>query len=55
MSGRLVVVGTRIPVNTLLGSKRAGETIEDIANDYNLKPEVVEKALIHVGVRQKAA
>jgi len=55
MSGRLVVVGTRVPVNTLLGSKRAGETIEQIANDYSLEPEVVEKALIHIGVRQKAA
>ncbi len=55
MSGRLVVVGTRIPVNTLLGSKRAGGTIEQIANDYGLDPAVVEKALIHIGVRQKAA
>ena len=55
MSGRLVVVGTRIPVNTLLGSKRAGETIQQIANDYNLDADVVEKALIHIGVRQKAA
>jgi len=55
MSGRLVVVGTRIPVNTLLGSRRAGETIEQIANDYSLDPEVVEKALIHIDVRQKAA
>jgi uncharacterized protein (DUF433 family) len=55
MSGRLVVAGTRIPVNTLLGSKRAGETIEQIADDYSLDPEVVEKALIHIGVRQKAA
>jgi len=55
MSGRLVVVGTRIPVNVLLGSKRSGETIEQIASDYSLDPEVVEKALIHIGVRQKAA
>jgi uncharacterized protein (DUF433 family) len=55
MSGRLVVAGTRIPVNTLLGSKRSGETIEQVADDYSLDPEVVEKALIHIGVRQKAA
>jgi len=55
MSGRLVVAGTRIPVNTLLGSKRAGESIAQIANDYGLDPGVVEKALIHIGVRQKAA
>jgi uncharacterized protein (DUF433 family) len=56
MSGRLVIIGTRIPVNALLGSKRAGETLEDIANDYALDREVVEKALIHIGgIRQKAA
>jgi len=55
MSGRLVVEGTRIPVNVLLGSKRAGETVEGIAKDYGLSPEIVEKALIHVDVRQKAA
>jgi uncharacterized protein (DUF433 family) len=56
MSGRLVIAGTRIPVNALLGSKRSGETIEEIADDYGLDREVVEKALIHIGgVRQKAA
>jgi uncharacterized protein (DUF433 family) len=55
MSGRLVVAGTRIPVSTLLGHKRSGESVEQIANDYSLVPEVVEKALIHLGVRQKAA
>jgi len=55
MSGRLVVAGTRIPVNVLLGSKRAGETIEEIAKDYGLEREIVEKALIHIGIRQKAA
>ena len=55
MSGRLVVTGTRIPVNVLLGSKRAGETTEEIAKDYGLEREIVEKALIHIGLRQKAA
>jgi uncharacterized protein (DUF433 family) len=56
MSGRLVIAGTRIPVNALLGGKRSGETIEEIADDYGLDRDVVEKALIHIGgVRQKAA
>lgn len=55
MSGRLVIAGTRIPVNVLLGSKRAGESIEQIASDYSLDPVVVEKALMHIGVRQEAA
>ena len=55
MSGRLVVAGTRIPVSVLLGSKRAGETVLEIARDYGLDPEIVLKALVHLDVRQKAA
>lgn len=55
MSGRLVVSGTRIPVTALLESKRSGESNEEIARDYGLERDAVEKALIHVGLRQKAA
>lgn len=55
MSGRLVVVGTRIPVTALLGDKRAGLNIGEIAKDYGLDVEIVEKALTHIGIRQKAA
>ena len=55
MSGRLVVVNTRIPVNVLLGNKRAGQTVREIAEDFGLEPEIVQKALIHLDVRQKAA
>jgi uncharacterized protein (DUF433 family) len=55
MSGRLVVAGTRIPVSVLLEGKRAGETTSMIAKDYGLEREIVEKALIHIGLRQKAA
>lgn len=55
MSGRLVVAGTRIPVTALLGDKRAGLNNAEIAKDYGLNSEVVEKALAHIGIRQKAA
>jgi uncharacterized protein (DUF433 family) len=55
MSGRLVVAGTRIPVTGLLGRRMSGEKIKDIARDYGLQDELVEKALTHIGVRQKAA
>ncbi len=54
-SGRLVVIGTRIPANVLLGSKKAGFTTEAIARDYGLEADIVEKALIHLGLRQEAA
>lgn len=55
MSGRLVVAGTRIPVFVLVGSKRSGMSTPEIAKDYGLDEEIVEKALIHVGLRKKAA
>jgi len=55
MSGRLMVSGTRIPVTTLQARKRAGASIEEMAADYGLDREKVDKALAHFGVRQKAA
>jgi uncharacterized protein (DUF433 family) len=55
MSGRLVVRNTRITVSALLESKRCGATIHEIAKDYCLDADLVKKALIHVGLRQKAA
>jgi uncharacterized protein (DUF433 family) len=55
MSGRLVVAGTRIPVNAIWGQKRAGVSVEEIAKDYRLSTELVEKALLHFGIRQEAA
>lgn len=55
MSGRLVVTGTRIPVTVLLGRKRAGINVEEIAKDYGLDRGIVEKALTHIDIRQKAA
>lgn len=47
MSGRLVVTGTRIPVNVLFKRKEEGETVEHIAKDYGLPTDLVRKALIH--------
>jgi uncharacterized protein (DUF433 family) len=55
MSGRLVVIGTRIPVSVLWGRKRAGTDSGEIAKDYGLDREIVDKALTHFGIRQKAA
>lgn len=55
MSGRLVVTGTRIPVTVLWGRKRAGLKVGEIAKDYGLDRDVVEKALSHIDLRKKAA
>ena len=53
MSGRLVVTGTRLPVNVLAQRKQEGETVEHIAKDYGLDPIQVRQALQHFG--QKAS
>lgn len=55
MSGRLVVAGTRIPVSVLWGRKRAGIKVEEIARDYGLNRDLVQQALTHFDIRQKAA
>jgi len=48
MSGRLVITGTRIPVQVLLSRKNAGESVQRIANDYDLSAETVNLALSHI-------
>lgn len=54
LSGRLVITGTRIPVSVVAGrSKR--ESADEIASDYGIPVDLVEKALVHFGIRKKAA
>jgi len=48
MSGRLVLTGTRIPVNILWGRTRAGENVKDIADDYRIDERQVRQALSHI-------
>lgn len=48
MSGRLVVTGTRIPVQVLLSRKKAGEPIPEIALDYDLSIDDVNLAISHI-------
>lgn len=55
MSGRLVVIGTRIPVRTIWARKHAGAKIDEIAADYGLDRYIIQQALTHIDLRQKAA
>jgi uncharacterized protein (DUF433 family) len=48
MSGRLVLTGTRIPVNMLWGRALKGETPEEIAEDYRIQSKQVRQALAHI-------
>jgi len=49
MSGRLVITGTRIPVQVIAGYVNSGRRIEEVAKLYHLDSEVVRQALQHVG------
>jgi uncharacterized protein (DUF433 family) len=55
MSGRLVVAGTRVPVQVLWRRSLAGQSPSELAEDYDLSEELVTKALMHIDVHKKAA
>ncbi len=54
MSGRLVITGTRIPVEVLAMRKSAGESIRDLSKDYRLPEEAIDDALRHLALRKAA-
>ncbi|MGB7135853.1 MAG: DUF433 domain-containing protein [Acidobacteriaceae bacterium] len=49
LSGRLVITGTRIPVQVIAGYVNSGKRIEDVARLYRLDTDTVRKALQHIG------
>lgn len=55
LSGRLVVTGTRIPVDVLMGYYQSGKTMQEIARLYGLDVETVRKAIHHVEPEQKVS
>ena len=55
MSGRLVVIGTRIPVEVLWRRKQSGEKPERIARDYGISHRLVQNALSHIEKNAKKA
>ncbi len=56
MSGRLVVTGTRIPAILLATRTRNGESIREIAKDYEITQQRVTESLRHfdLGLRKAA-
>jgi uncharacterized protein (DUF433 family) len=56
MSGRLVVTGTRIPALVLATRARSGESIREIAKDYEISQHRVTESLRHfdIGLRKAA-
>ncbi len=44
-SGRPIINGTGIRVEVIWNRSRAGETTEELAEDYGIEPRVIEKAI----------
>ena len=55
MSGRLVITGTRIPVQVIALRKAGGESIPHLAKDYRISEAGIEYALEHLVPEKKAA
>lgn len=54
LSGRLVITGTRIPVNVVWDRKEAGEEVPALAKDYGLTEKAITDALRHLALRKTA-
>jgi uncharacterized protein (DUF433 family) len=54
MSGRLVITGTRVPVQTVLSRKLAGESVPHLSKDYQVPEQTIVDALRHLGLQQAA-
>lgn len=44
-SGKPVIEGTRVPVSVVVGAVAAGDSIEEVAREYDVTPEDVRAAL----------
>jgi uncharacterized protein (DUF433 family) len=47
LRGKPVIRGTRVPVRIIIGSLAAGMTVEEVCDEYSLKPEHVRAALAY--------
>ena len=47
LRGKPVIRGTRVPVRVIVGSLAAGMTVDEVCDEYSLKPEHVRAALAY--------
>jgi uncharacterized protein (DUF433 family) len=48
MSGRLVLTGTRVPVQIVAARQARGETFQDLADDYRVGEDIIRGAVRHL-------
>jgi uncharacterized protein (DUF433 family) len=54
VGGVPLIKGTRVPVDQVIASKDGGESIEEIAYNFDLKPEDIRAVLSYRDSRQSA-
>jgi uncharacterized protein (DUF433 family) len=52
VSGLPVIRGTRVPADQVLENHDAGESVEDIAYNFDLKPDDIRAVLAYAARRQ---
>jgi uncharacterized protein (DUF433 family) len=54
VSGAPVIRGTRVQADAVLENYEAGESVDEIAYNFDLKPEDIDKVLAFAASRQTA-
>jgi uncharacterized protein (DUF433 family) len=52
VSGRPLLKGTRVPADTIVENFEGGESIEEIADNFDLNPDDIRKVLAYASTRQ---
>jgi len=52
VSGRPILKGTRVPADAVVENFESGESIEEIAYNFDLNPEDIRKVLSYASTRQ---
>jgi uncharacterized protein (DUF433 family) len=54
VSGVPILKGTRVPADAVIDNYESGESVEEIAFNFDLKPEDVRKLLAYASAREFA-
>jgi uncharacterized protein (DUF433 family) len=52
VSGRPILKGTRVPADAILENFESGESIQEIAYNFDLNPDDIRKVLTYAATRQ---
>jgi uncharacterized protein (DUF433 family) len=52
VSGRPILKGTRVPADAVVENFESGESVEEIAYNFDLNPEDIRKVLAFASARQ---